>query len=187
MPKHCLILALAATLAACAASQPVMPVAVEQPSRRPLEVLQPGFNPVEVRADLLATARDRYGRVAVESVLASPTYLIAKRFQGMAPPPPPGAGQDWRAPTPSALMIRNGGRWMVATETGWRDAKPEAAAEIDRRLAEARLWSEQPYTPPCPDYGANLLVLKVPGRPETVRQSLCSGAAADLAQAALNA
>ena len=187
MHRPLLLALLTGTVAACAAPAPPPAIPTGQASGRPLEVLPPGFDPVSVRADLIATARDRYGTAAVERATASPAYLIGKRFYGMVPPPPPGAGADWRAPTPSVLMIRENGRWLVATENGWRDAKPEAAAEIDRRIAEARLWSEAAYTPPCPDFGANLLLLKVPGHPETVRQSLCSGAAADLVQTALSA
>ncbi|HEY8593513.1 MAG TPA: hypothetical protein VIL42_11725 [Sphingomicrobium sp.] len=182
------LLLLSAGLTACATVDPDAPPPPDPiPSVRPAEVLQPGFDPAFARSDLLATARERFGEAAVQRALASSTYLFAKRFYGMVPPPPPGAGADWRAPTPTALLIREGGQWLFATADGWRPAKADVAADIDRRIAEARLWSEQAYTPPCPDFGANLLLLKVPGKAETVRQSLCSGAAADLVQAALTA
>lgn len=175
-----LVLALAACSTPAAPPEPL-------PGTRPLEVLQPGFDPALARSDLIATARERYGTTAAERALASPTYLFAKRFVGMPPPPPPGAGPDWRAPTPSALLIRENGRWLAATEGGWRPAAPEAAAEIEQLLADPAFWSEPAFTPACPDFGAMLLLLKVPGRKETVRNSQCTGRAERLVSAALRA
>lgn len=169
-------------IAGCTGPQPdpVTPGSV-----RPLEILPAGADLRAVRADLLATARERYGAAAVERALAAPTHLIVKRFVGMSPPPPPGAGPDWRAPTPSALLIRDGGAWRTATPDGWRPARADAAARLDALLADARLRTEPAYTPPCPDFGASNLVLKLPGQPEAVRNALCSSAAADLVEAAL--
>jgi len=150
-------------------------------------VLPPGVDRASVRADLLATARERYGAEAVQRALASPVHLIVKRFAGMAPPPPPGAGPDWTVPTPSALLIREGSRWLVATGSGWREAKADASAEIDSLLADRQLWAEPFYTPACPDYGASLLLLKVPGRAETVRNSQCTSQGSRVVEAALRA
>lgn len=175
-----LILALAACTAAPPPSEPVPPA-------RPLEVLPPDVDMAKVRGDLLATARERYGEVALDRAMAASTHLLVKRFAGMAPPPPPGAGPDWRVPTPTAMLIRDGSSWLAATPDGWRPANAEAAAELDELLGDARLWTESSYTPPCPDFGANLLLLKVPGRPETVRNSLCMSMAARVVQAALRA
>lgn len=176
---------LAALLAGCAAPQPA--AAPDSALARPLDTLPGGFDPALVRSDLLATARERFGAAAVERAQAAPAHLFAKRFAGMAPPPPPGAGPDWRPPTPAALLIREGAGWLAATPDGWRPAKPEAAAEIDALLADPTFWSEPAYTPPCPDYGANLLLLKAPGRAETLRNSLCDSRSARLVLAALSA
>lgn len=154
---------------------------------RPLDVLPPGFDPALVRSDLLATARERFGAAALDRATTAPTHLIVKRFAGMPPPPPPGAGPDWRTPTPAALLIRDSSGWLVATPDGWRAASAEAAAQLDFAITSQRLWSEPVYTPPCPDFGASNLLLKAPGRRETVRNALCSSGAADVVQLALSA
>ena len=178
--------ALFAALLASGCTQPQV-AAVDPPPERPLHSLPAGADLEAVRADLLATARQRYGAAALERALAGPTHIIVKRFAGMAPPPPPGAGADWRPPTPSAMLIREASGWLAATPDGWRPAAPEAAAQLESLLAGTRLWDERAYTPPCPDFGASNVLLKVPGRRETVRNALCSSAAADLVQAALGA
>ena len=152
---------------------------------RPLDTLPSGYDPTLVRSDLIATARDRYGEQAVDRALSSSSFLIVKRFAGMAPPPPPGAGPDWRAPTPSAMLIRDGERWLLATADGWRAADAVAAAEIDALIAGSQLWSESGHVPPCPDFGASNLLLRIPGKAETVRNAQCTSAAASLVEAAL--
>lgn len=140
----------------------------------------------DVRQDLLVTAADRFGQAAVQEALAAPRYIIAKRFAGMLPPPPP--GEDPKPPpTPTALLMNSGSGWMVATGDGWRPAKAEAVAEIDATLAETALWNDSAYTPPCPDYGAGLLLAKVPGKSGIVRKSLCSSRAETIVSAALRA
>ena len=176
---------LAFLLAACA-TQPTAPIVDAVPAR-PLEVLPPGVSASSVRADLIATAGERFGQAALDRAMAAPTHLIAKRFAGMAPPPPPGAAPDWQPPTPAALLIRDSSGWSVATADGWRAADPTAAAELDRLIGDARFWAEPFFTQACPDYGASLLLLKVPGRPETVRNSQCTSRSASVVDAALRA
>ena len=179
-------LPLLALLVVTGCAQP-QTAAVDPAAARPLDTQPAGADLASVRADLLATARERYGTAAVERALAAPAHLIVKRFAGMAPPPPPGAGPEWRAPTPSAMLIREGGGWLAATPDGWRPAQPKTGAQLDSILAAGRLWDEAAYTPPCPDFGSSNVLLKMPGRPVTVRAALCSSAAADLVQAALAA
>jgi hypothetical protein len=140
------------------------------------------------REDLLATASTRYGREALNEALGAPFYLIAKRFAGMAPPPPPGAGPDWIPPTPSALLMKREQGWMIATESGWRPIDGNVAAELNQAIGDPRLWSEPAFVPPCPDYGASvLLLLKVPGRSASVRKSTCNSNADKVVFAALRA
>jgi len=184
MYRSLLTLILGAAVAACVQAE--APPAAD-PTTRPLDVMPPGFDAALVRSDLLATVQERFGAAALERALRAPTYVIVKRFAGMAPPPPPGAGPDWQAPTPAALLIRESAGWLVATPDGWRAADAEAAAELEALLADPRFWSEPAYTEPCPDFGANLLLLKLPGRAETVRNSLCMSQAARAVQAALRA
>ena len=76
---------------------------------------------------------------------------------------------------------------MVAAAGGWRPASGDASAEIDRVVSDPAFWSEPPLNLPCPDYGASLLLLKVPDRAETVRKSSCTSAADKAVLAALRA
>lgn len=176
-----------AGLAACAAPEPAPATSTQTGNGWPLDTLPAGFDPALVRQDLLATAADRFDLEALDEALAEPTHLIVKRFVGMAPPPPPGAGPDWRPPTPAALLVRQAEGWMVASGRGWRPADSYSAAELDSILADRAFWSEPAYTPPCPDYGARLLLLKVPGKAETVRNSTCISRASRVVEAALRA
>jgi hypothetical protein len=180
------VLLIVASLVSCTAAPrqfaPADPVAA-----RPLDTLPAEADLELVRQDLIATASDRFGLEAVGDALANPNYLIAKRFAGMPPPPPLGAGPDWVAPTPTALLIKRQGRWMAATGNGWRPTKPDAAAELDQVLLDAGFWSEPAYVPPCPDYGASLLLLKMPGKIATVRKSTCTSVAEKAVFAALRA
>src|SRR4051812_38478187 len=100
------------SLAASALATPNSVPASEASTGRPLDILPAGFDPVLVRRDVLATAAERFGSASLDEALAAPAHLIVKRFAGMAPPPPAGAGPDWRAPTPSALLIRRSTGWF---------------------------------------------------------------------------
>ena len=182
MRKRLVLLALPA-LAGCVAPQP----ASVDPNRRPLDTLPADARLAEVEADLLATARERYGDARIDRALAMPDYLVAKRFVGMAPPPPPGAGADWRPPTPNALLSKQSGRWLVATPDGWREANREVAAELETLLASADFWREAATVPACPDFGASNLLLKMPGKARTVRSHQCSSATTRVIEAAFRA
>lgn len=187
MGTHAILAALASlALAACTAAPAPTPD-MTLPPHRPLDSLPGDADLGLVRTDLVATAADRFGSAAVQEAFAAPTYLIAKRFIGMAPPPPPGADARWVAPTPTALMRKNANGWMIATEHGWRQAKIDAAAEIEQVIADPAFWGEEPANLPCPDYGASLLLLKVPGKAETVRNSRCTSIGEIAVLAALRA
>jgi hypothetical protein len=173
-------------LASCTAA-PQQVASGHPATGRPLDTLPAEADLELVRQDLIATASDRFGSEEAKDALAAPTYLVAKRFAGMPPPPPPGAGPDWVAPTPTALLIKRQDRWMVATGNGWRPAKADAAAELDQILSNPGFWSEPAYVPPCPDYGASLLLLKMPGKTATVRKSTCTSVAEKAVFAALRA
>jgi len=177
-----------ATIAACTAGSPAPDPATRAiiSSGEPLDTLPSGADLATVRTDLLTTAVDRFGSDAVNEALAAPAYIIAKRFAGMVPPPP--LGEELKPPpTPTALLMKSGSRWMVATASGWRPAQAEAVADIDATLADPTFWNADPYTPPCPDYGAGLLLAKVPGKTETARNSLCMSEAETIVSSALRA
>jgi hypothetical protein len=181
-----LALLILAGVAACATPEPA-PVTTAEANGRPLDTLPADTRLAGVREDLLATAADRFGAAELSEARAAPAYLIVKRFIGMAPPPPPGAGADWRPRPAAALLVRRAEGWMVATANGWRRADQTAAAELDQLIADPAFSSEPAYTPPCPDYGASQLLLKVPGHSETVRNSLCMSQASRMVEAALRA
>ena len=176
-----------AGVAACAGHAPDPAAPAGTPTARPLDTLPGDADLARVRDDLLATAADRFGAAAVAEARAAPTHLVVKRFVGMAPPPPPGAGADWRPTPAAALLVKRAEGWMVATGSGWRPADGEAASELDQLIADAAFWSDPAYTPPCPDFGASLLLLKAPGQSETVRNSMCTSAASRMVEAALRA
>jgi hypothetical protein len=167
----------------CAAQGPVEVPAGD----RPIQVMPAGLDSAPVRADLIATARAKFGSAAVDRALANPVRLFVKRFAGMVPPPPPGSSPDWAPPTPTALLIKTGAGWMVATESGWRPANAEAVAKIESILGQSGFWTESAFTPACPDFGSGNLLLKTAGRLETVRIAQCISAAASLVDAALRA
>ncbi|HYI42287.1 MAG TPA: hypothetical protein VD768_01525 [Sphingomicrobium sp.] len=176
--------AMIAGLGACAA--PAVTPEAATISDRPLDSLPSGAALPVVRADLLATAADRFGAARLTQARSADTYLVVKRFIGMAPPPLP--GQPLTMPTPAAaLLVKRTDGWSVATSSGWRPASAEAVTDLDRIIAGAAFWSEPPFTPPCPDFGASLLALKVPGKPETVRNSTCMSEASRVVEAALRA
>jgi len=184
--QSALLAVILAGVAACAAPAPTADP-VTTAGGRPLDTLPAEADLTRVRQDLLATAGERFGATAVTEARGASTHLVVKRFVGMAPPPPPGAGVDWRPTPAAALLVRRAEGWMVATATGWRRADQEAADELDRIIAEPAFWSEPAYTPPCPDFGASLLLLKVPARDETVRNSTCMSQASRIVEAALRA
>ena len=176
-----------AVVTACAAPPPEPAAPADTTTARPLDTLPGDAELTRVREDLLATAADRFGAAALSEARAAPTHLVVKRFVGMAPPPPPGAGVDWKPTPAAALLVRRAEGWVVATGTGWRRADGEAANELDGIIADAAFWTEPAYTPPCPDFGASLLLLKAPGHSETVRNSMCMSRASRIVEAAMRA
>ena len=176
-----------ASVAGCAVPAPDAGAPADTIGARPLDTLPAEAGLARVRDDLLATAADRFGAAALSEARAAPTHLVAKRFVGMAPPAPPGASAGWRPTPAAALLVRRTEGWMVATETGWRRAGDEATTELDQIMADPTFWSEPAYTPPCPDFGVSLLLLKLPGHSETVKNSTCMSRASAMVEAALRA
>jgi hypothetical protein len=189
MKLHVILASGAAAVSACTAvgSAPETVATPQTAAARPLDTLPTETSLTVVRQDLLVTAEERFGAALLDAARKGPTHLIVKRFVGMAPPPPPGADVNW-IPTPAAAMLlRRAEGWMAATRTGWRPANADAAAELDQIIGDPGFWTEPAYTPPCPDFGASLLLLTAPGEAETVRNSTCMSNASRLVEAALRA
>ena len=125
-----------------------------------------------VERELLVTARERFGEAAVRRALAAPTYLFAKFYHGMLPPPPPGPAPPYKPPM--ALLIRENGQWLAASAEGFQPARTDITLQLDALLASRDFWVA-PTTggPSCTDAGASLLLLKVSARPETIRIGTC--------------
>lgn len=163
-------------LAGCAA---VVPPAAERaiPTGPPPERIEHGFDKAAIEYDLLTTARARFGEATVRRALAAETYLLAKHYHGrMLPPPPPGT--PWRASEPlMAMLVKEGGRWLTATPTGFRPAEEEPARAIDEIIASLAFWGEPEWGQPgCTHSGANIFMLKVPMRDEIIRRGVCGPA-----------
>ena len=181
--SHILAPLLAGGLAACVALEAVGVVS----QARPAGFRAAAIEIEQVEEDLLVTARDRFGETAVRQALAAPSHVIVKRFPGMPPPPPPGAGADWRPTNPVALLAKEGDRWFAATARGWREADAVATAVIEDTLTSEAFRVEPERIGPCPDYGASLLLAKVPGRQREVRSAHCTSQTDKIAYEALRA
>ena len=164
-------------LAACAPVRPVRtadaPLTI--PTTPAPESINPGFDKAAVEADLLASARQRYGEALVRRAIAAPAFLLTKHYPGMMPPPPPDAGPNWRYPEPPVSMLfREGDGWLAVTPEGVRPARPDKLVEIEAIIADTAFWAEPEYAEPgCTDAGASLLMLKLPDRPRVTRRSSC--------------
>lgn len=136
----------------------------------------PAFDAEKTRRDLESSARTQHGDALVEQALAAPAFLIAKRYAGMLPPPPPDAGPDYRYPDPPAfVLVRPERQWLAAQKGGGFVAVgADRAARLDAALADPAFWKEPAWAPPgCTDAGASLIWLKLPGRPPQVRSGTC--------------
>jgi hypothetical protein len=164
-------------LAACASSAPSPQQRVIPAGPAP-ERIDYGFDRGAIEHDLLATARTRFGEAAVRQAFGASTYLLAKHYPGRLPPPPPGAGADWRYPDPPmAMLIKLDGSWFAAGPAGFQPAHAEAVAGIEALLADKTFWAEPEWGKPgCTHHGARLFMLKVPRRAEIIRRGVCGPA-----------
>ena len=158
-------------LAACA------PAVVPAPSVQPAtdESTPAWFDAVRVETDLKTTAKERFGDGYYARAITSPTYLFAKHYVGLPPPPIAQPDGSYKyPPPPMAMLIRDASGWQVATATGYRQARPDKAAAIDAILGDKAFWAEPAWSQPgCTDAGGSLLMLKVPQRARIVRQGAC--------------
>lgn len=180
MPKRRLAFSVAAILlAGCVgAPGPITPSIVRVlPSGPPSheQRMDIGLVVKTTEQDLLWSARQLYGDTIVRRALSAQSYIVAKHYQGMLPPPPPDAGPDWKYPEPpTALLFEESGTWVVATREGVRQARPDKITEIRKILSKRGFWAEPAWAPPgCTDAGASLLLAKAPGQKEVVRSATC--------------
>jgi hypothetical protein len=147
------------------------------PAGLPPTSINYGFDPAAIQYDLLTSARARFGEDAVRRALAAETYLLAKHYHGRSPPPPP-PGTPYRPLEPRmGMLVKEGGRWLAATPTGFGPAQAEAVAGIETILADRAFWAEPEWGQPgCTHSGASIFMLKAPRRDEIVRRGVCGPA-----------
>ncbi|MBA3676984.1 MAG: hypothetical protein H0W74_06210 [Sphingosinicella sp.] len=169
--KHGLTL-IVALLAGCApVTHPVRP-----PGRS--EKVRPGFDPARVRADLVKTARERFGAQMTDEALGSDAFLLIEHYQGLSLPPIVEPNGSYRYPDPPfAMLIRRDGQWMVAKSgRGFVALAPERAMALQAALRDRSFWRKPAYVAPeCTDAGLSLLWLKIPRKPVLIRQGSCGG------------
>ena len=167
-----LVLLAAALLAGCA----VTPQAAH--GGRPGEPERREFTDAQIRTDVEESVRARFGPAAFDRALRAEASVMAKLYQGLPPPPVRQPDGTWADPQrPTALLLREHGRWLAYVPSGERPLGPEWAAEVEGLLKSAAFWSEARRVPQggCTDGGSSLLVIRYPGRGDTVRQGTCGG------------
>lgn len=166
-----IVLLAALSLTACTAPNAatrVLPTGAEP------EQLDAGFDRAVIERDLLLTARNRVGEAVIRRALAADSYIFAKFYPGMMPPPPPGMPANWRPKFPFMLLFQEDGRWLAATDAGVRAANATAVSRINALIADDNFWRQPNSTPPqCTDAGASLLLIKLPNRSEALRRGSC--------------
>ena len=162
---------LALFAAACTTTSPatrLIPIGAEP------EQLEAGFDRAAIERDLMLTARNRVGEATIRRALGADSYLFAKYYPGMMPPPPPDMPANWRPKFPFMLLFQENGRWLAATDAGVRTANEHAVSRIAGLVADEAFWRQPNSTPPqCTDAGASLLLIKLPNRAETLRRGSC--------------
>jgi hypothetical protein len=160
-------------LAACAQTSSSSSVRLLPVGPEP-EQLEAGFDRAAIERDLFLSARSRFGEAAIRRAFAADSYIFAKYYPGMMPPPPAGMPRDWQPKFPFALLFEEKGQWLAATPTGVRAVNPAALSKVQAALSEARFWTQPSWTPPrCTDAGASILLIKVKGRKEALRRGSC--------------
>jgi hypothetical protein len=168
-----LSIVLLAALSACApAPIEVLPPVASGPADY-VEDLPPDFSAQKVKADLEAAIVERFGAAALKRALSSEAYVLSRHYQGLPPPPTPGAPP----PLPiAAMLILERGVWYRA-ETGGTFQPLRAAQQQEwlTALADTGPWSEPTYAnPTCTDGGATYLIVSLPNRPYLLRAANCA-------------
>ena len=160
-------------LAGCATAPPgpVQPPPLTDPSLR-MQLLESGN-------DLRGSAIRTFGEAALAEARRG-EFIVAKIYPGMRPPPPPGAGKDFRYPEPpTVLLVRSGGRWFRHTPAGGRvEVAADKAATIEAVLNNPAMWNEPTWggMAGCTDAAGSLLWIRYGNHAEQVRRGRCGGA-----------
>jgi hypothetical protein len=132
----------------------------------------------QIQQDVESSIRDRFGNAALARAMSAEASIMSKLYRGMPLPPvqqPDGSWKDW--PYPTALLIRENGRWHRAQPSGFSPVEPAAQNEIDTLLGSAAFWAEPARVAQggCTDGGSTLFVIRMPKQQPRVRQGTCGG------------
>ena len=174
--------------AACAPAPPLEPEAAVPPEPEAAPAVQqarvnvgcpestaPGFDPEQVRREVICHVGLRLGPAAAEQALAAGSALMATYHHGLPKPlQRPDGSWGWEGPMANALILAGGG-WKGWKAGAAKPLAPAPAAEVERILADPAFWREEAYVrPTCTDAGARRLVVRHGSR-RTVRQQSCGG------------
>jgi hypothetical protein len=167
------ILVLAALSACTGAPVGVLPPPVAPGPADYVEDLPPGFSAQKVKSDLEAAIVERFGAAALQRALSSEAYVLSRHYQGMPPPPTPGAGPP--LPIAAMLMLERGVWYRAETGGTFRPLNAAQQKEWIGILADTGPWSEPTYAnPTCTDAGATYLIAALPDRPFLLRAANCA-------------
>jgi len=175
--KHLALVPLLSLVGACAAPPPAAIEPLQQPQSEPQQVVD-GLPTAKIRSDVEGSVREGFGDGTFQRAIAAEASVMAKLYQGLPPPPVQQPDGSWKYPDPPlAVVLRENGRWYRADAAGVRAVQPAVAAEIEQLLASPQLWAEAERVAQggCTDGGSSLLVIRYPGRGNTVRQGTCGG------------
>ena len=172
-PTMRLCLFILAALSACAPTEvpQLSPVAAGPTDH--VENLPPGFSAQKVKSDLEEAIVTRFGAVALNRATSAESYVLSRHYQGLAPPPEPGAGP---ALPIAALLMLEGGKWYRAQTGGaFHQLSPDQDRSWRAALADPAPWTEPTFAnPTCTDAGATYLIVSVPNRPFLLRAANCA-------------
>jgi hypothetical protein len=165
-----------ALLSACTAAAPTAPPGLPPVAAGPtdyVEPLPPGFDAMTAKADLEAGVVARFGAAALGRALSSEAYVLSRHYQGMAPPPEPGAPPP--LPIAALLMLERGVWYRADTGGAFKPLTAEQQRQWLAVLADTGPWAEPTYAnPTCTDAGATYVIASLPNRPYLLHAANCA-------------
>lgn len=132
----------------------------------------------QIQQDVEGSVRQQFGDAAVARAMAAEASIMSKLYRGMPLPPVRQPDGSWKDPAhPTALLIRENGRWHRADAGGFTRAEAAAQDEIAALLSSPAFWAEPARIAQggCTDGGSTLFVIRMPREPARVRQGTCGG------------
>jgi hypothetical protein len=134
----------------------------------------------QIQEDVESSVRERFGDAALARAAAAEASILSKLYRGMPLPPVRQPDGSWKeAPHPTALLVRENGRWHRGDGSGFSPVDAAAQTELEALLGSAAFWAEPARIPQggCTDGGSTLFLIRTPDKPPQVRQGTCGGPA----------